>query len=140
MILQLVNQKACVVNRLYRLSRGCFFLPGNIKCRKKSFYLTYCFIITSKKLTDGTIVNFEFAIKLVGKALELANELGENTYLRITNAKLSNKKDERFTSSYKKTQIVVYDAEIISQEEFENSQRSIVTVTDAETEPAVIDQ
>jgi len=76
-----------------------------------------CFIITTKKLADQSIVEFEFAIKLVGQALELAKVLKDGDYIRITNAKLSNKKDDRFTSSYKKTQIVVYDAEIVSEQE-----------------------
>ncbi len=87
-----------------------------------------CFLITNKKLTDGTLVNFEFAIKLVGNALNLAKDLKEDgSYLRILNAKLSNKKDDRFTSSYKKTQIVVYDADIISEEEFRKSGQYFIT-------------
>ncbi len=91
-----------------------------------------CFIATQKTIAEGEVVTFEFAIKLVGKALELAKELKDGDYLRILNAKLSNKKDDRFTSSYKKTQIVVYDAEIISEDEYNRGNRHISVDLDAE--------
>ncbi len=95
-----------------------------------------CFLITKKVIADGEIINFEFAIKLVGKALELAKELKDGDYLRVLNAKLSNKKDDRFTSSYKKTQIVIYDAEIITEEEYENGTRQIILKDGSSENPA----